>query len=310
MPRDRVGVTPTAAELLAHLAGQVPDDLLERARDRLAEGDLAEVGRLVRFGRAAFGCTVPPDCYDVALGLFTAAGASGDELAMLVFPRTPVPPYEFRPDLALDGPLDLMADPELADLCCDDLDRSVTTLAGEVPGLHGVWRTWRAPLGLTSWHTRLYVAETVTDPMPAWRRLRTVAGDGVLVEVLRAGRRVPEYHHRARMGAALLWADVVRVAPLIAPRLEALSAAGPVDAVVRPRLRRFLESGVDLPGGWRTDGMWVWPACYTAYLVRHGVAPHGPLLDHARSRGFEVGAVDSVAQYRALAAVARSAGQQ
>ncbi|WP_285743298.1 hypothetical protein [Lentzea sp. NBRC 105346] len=295
----------TAAELLAHLAGQVPDDLLERARDRLADGDLAEVGRLVRFSRAAFGCTVPPDCYDVALTLFAAAGAPAEDVAMLVFPRTPVPPYSF-----VDGPLDLVADPELADAWCDSLDRAVVTLAGDVPGLRGVWRTWRVPLGLDEWRTKLYLAETVADPMAAWRRLRAVVGGDALLEVLRAGVRVPEYHYRARMGAALLWTDGVRDVPLIAPPLSALCSAEQVDGLVRTLLRRFLESGVDLPDGWRTDGMWVWPAGYAGYLVRHGVAPHGPLLDHARSRGFEVGKIDSVAEYRALAAVVRSAGEK
>lgn len=312
-------VTPHLHDVLAHLAGQVPDELLEVARDRLADGNLAEVGRLVRFARAAFGCTVPPDSYHAVRGLLLGSGVSEDELAGLVFPRVPRPPYEFSAvapgwnGTPPTGALDLVAGPErmAAHLIVDDVDRSVVAAAAATGGVRGVWRAWRTPLGHASWPpcTRIVLAEVddSADPGLTRRRLRENAGRTTIVEVLAAGRRVPEYHVRARASSALLWAAVERAAPLHAPSLAALTDPEPVPRDEHTRLRGFLESGVHVLDHWRTDGAWIWPVDYTEHLELYQEAPHRPLLDHARSCDFQVGAVDGVAEHQALASLRRVA---
>jgi hypothetical protein len=62
----------------------------------------------------------------------------------------------------------------------------------------------------------------------------------------------------------------------------------------------FLNAGIDVHDGWRTDGTWVWPASY-----RTLAETRGPLLDHAAVQGFTVGEVDGVARHLALVAVQR-----
>ncbi|WP_285741253.1 hypothetical protein [Lentzea sp. NBRC 105346] len=187
---------PSAFELLLHLAGQFPDELLELARDRLAAGDEPEVGRLVRFGQLAYRSTAPPDYYDAARALFAAAGVAEENAATLVFPRTPVPPYEFWP-VPPGG--------------CDSgrLDHAITARCGQVPGLLAVRRAWRTSVGDSSWpgHARVIIAEVAAgaDPLAARELLRAAAGPAALVEVLPAGTRVPGYHERARTASALLW---------------------------------------------------------------------------------------------------------
>ncbi|MCW2946798.1 MAG: hypothetical protein JWR24_3515 [Actinoallomurus sp.] len=58
-----------------------------------------------------------------------------------------------------------------------------------------------------------------------------------------------------------------------------------------------------IPREYRTDGSWVWPASVSYYLRAHRVAPERGLVEHIRSRGFQVPDVDQGTRDAAVAAI-------
>ena len=88
--------------------------------------------------------------------------------------------------------------------------------------------------------------------------------------------------------------------PVVAPEREPLT-----DADERRRIAAFLDGGAVLvaggppapdrldpdqpftvPGGYATDGTWIWGAPLRYYVERHGLAPEPELLAHIRASGY------------------------
>ncbi len=205
----------------------------------------------------------------------------------------------------------------------------------------GLWRAWRCPAIATPWPPprRLYLvqanhAETEPPLMLAARLQRALAQageDSPQVEVFVDQGTLPPYQLTALGCSALLWTNhprsPVRIAGLFDPVDE---VGGPGFAASRPTLRSperdevlaYLEAGTPLltttalmddvvenglhgvvPMNFRTDGHWIWTEASAYYLRQYGFAPDDALLQHIRSRRYELKPVDAVAQHRALAAL-------
>ncbi len=62
---------------------------------------------------------------------------------------------------------------------------------------------------------------------------------------------------------------------------EVLTAGGPLAPDVMDPARPLV-----VPGGWATDGTWIWSASLRYYVARHGLAPEPDLLAHIRAQGY------------------------
>ena len=63
-----------------------------------------------------------------------------------------------------------------------------------------------------------------------------------------------------------------------------------------------------VPGGYRTDGAWIWPDAVGYYLAEHGVTPDPGLLAHMYADGYRCARPDGVAMHRAADALERVTG--
>ncbi|MFC7341840.1 glycohydrolase toxin TNT-related protein [Saccharopolyspora griseoalba] len=70
--------------------------------------------------------------------------------------------------------------------------------------------------------------------------------------------------------------------------------SAPVVLSARENEEDLLASDRDrsVPSSWHTDGTWVWAGAVAYYLAQYGLPPETALVDHARSRGFQLGEVD------------------
>ncbi|GAA2331257.1 hypothetical protein GCM10009854_02870 [Saccharopolyspora halophila] len=70
--------------------------------------------------------------------------------------------------------------------------------------------------------------------------------------------------------------------------------SAPVVLSARENEEDMLASDRDrsVPSSWHTDGTWVWAGAVAYYLAQYGLPPETALVDHVRSRGFQVGEVD------------------
>jgi hypothetical protein len=59
----------------------------------------------------------------------------------------------------------------------------------------------------------------------------------------------------------------------------------------------------EIPREYRTDGSWVWPASVIHYLVEHNVAPERGLVEHARSRDYQIPDLDQGVRDAAAATI-------
>ncbi|WP_190820978.1 TNT domain-containing protein [Saccharopolyspora pogona] len=60
------------------------------------------------------------------------------------------------------------------------------------------------------------------------------------------------------------------------------------------------ERAASVPGTWHTDGAWLWPGATPYYLTQYGVPPEAELVEHIRSRGFQLVEVDDVTRDAAV----------
>ncbi|WP_395474920.1 glycohydrolase toxin TNT-related protein [Saccharopolyspora spinosa] len=60
------------------------------------------------------------------------------------------------------------------------------------------------------------------------------------------------------------------------------------------------ERAASVPGTWHTDGAWLWPGAIAFYLTQYGVPPEAELVEHIRSRGFQLAEVDDATRDAAV----------
>ncbi|MFJ8582308.1 hypothetical protein [Micromonospora sp. NPDC093277] len=337
------GVVPASApagpyhHLLARLAGQVPDDLLLRARRLLVDGRTVDVARIIDFAVFAGRLRIPPEDLNLlaetirsaggesaAHGAATAGPASPPPHAFVVSPAHPtaLPPWPqpvpYGSDLTAADPSGL-----------DDVDRAVGVAAAAAEAL-GVWRAWRVPAVATPWPPprRLYLAQAdpATDAVLPTVQVRLqealaeVEDPVPVVDVFADPETLPTYHRAVLAVGALVWAAVPArpvhvVEATRVDRGDAERLGGTAREVVVGYLRDgspLIRSdelttdrcdparGAVVPTGYRTDGEWVWSEAVEYYLSEHGVVPERGLLRRVDDLDGIVPEVDAVTTHRAL----------
>lgn len=93
------------------------------------------------------------------------------------------------------------------------------------------------------------------------------------------------------------------VEPGEVPALTAYLTKAPVALATTKTGEDELSPGAGLvvPRAYHTDGEWIWPAAVGYYLHRYHLAPQTELLDHIRSRGYEIAPVPEEARQAAAA---------
>ncbi|MEU4538714.1 hypothetical protein AB0G15_28080 [Streptosporangium sp. NPDC023825] len=206
--------------LLLRLAGQLPDELITRARTMLAEGDLAYLPDTVTIAAAEAGVGLTAQEVGVLREVFVALGLEGEPTAadeITLTTTTPATGHIFSPDSArparVPAGLDLTdgVPGEVADLE-DDLfdltDHLVVDALSENAGVVAVRRAWRDGSGE---RRRVYLVEV--DPgVPAWelalegqKEAAQMGESDPQVEVYWSGDDLPPYHRSAIEAAILLW---------------------------------------------------------------------------------------------------------
>ncbi|MET7747060.1 hypothetical protein [Micromonospora sp. NPDC005367] len=203
---------------------------------------------------------------------------------------------------------------DLANRLTEPSDDTAMVMLTVEPGVVGVWRAWRVGTEPGAAARPVYLAEAAPG-VPAWDLVyetqRSIAEDGdpaPQVEVWWTGDEIPSYHRAALAGAALLWApdagrvrvalseerltDFVRSGALRVPVAErrALAERLAAGAAVPGRVERLPDlvepgRGDVVPGGYRTDGRWVWPEALGYYLTEYGVAPPRELAEALAAGG-------------------------
>jgi hypothetical protein len=305
----------TGHDLLLHLAGRIPDELLADTRRRLADGDVS--GAMAGLTRRLAEEPVALLAGELTAIRALAAGRralAGVELAA----GQPEPPFAFNP-------LDPAGRVER-----DATDQAVAAVA-EGHGAAGVWRSWRYGLDERAAAGAATVTVDPDDPGQAHRvyivqvwdsvsqalcrdLLRAIADTGCAsAEVITLSDEPPPYQVMALAESLLLWASQDEKEFALAPVfdfVDPVSGPGfaPDHAAIEDRLERErlldylrggglilattattddildLAAGAVVPASFRTDGEWIWTDAAEYYLSRHRLAPDRRLTAHIRQR--------------------------
>jgi hypothetical protein len=220
----------------------------------------------------------------------------------------------------------------------DDLDRSLAKAADGVPGLAGLWRAWRYPASKSPWPAprRQYLAYVESGGRAEFVEAAAQLVDVVIANAEHANREPLPFvdvigdtaelttYQRAMLSAsALTWARrpdeglrfIEAIAGNVAPDRSLTSAERSVVLDYLERGQRLVtaeQPGTDeldpsngdvVPGGWRTDGRWVWPEAVAYYLRVHAVAPDEAFLKEIRHDDRRDPVVGPVQVHRALSAL-------
>jgi hypothetical protein len=324
-------------EMLLRLAGRLPDDLMTRCREQLAQGAFEEMARGVAF--CVLSQNLPLASPDVAVLTALLAESGGDASALgdvEIDDSDPVRWYfTDDPPGAADTETDGEAREESAGR--EELDQAMADALDVEPDAIGCWRAWRVPPdGPPSGPGKaVFVVEVSADADVAGmtahlqQQLAAAGEASPQVEVYPWHIELPVYQRLARGYGELVWAveedpgmqlasifdevdpqDGPRFSP-DHPRLDE-DEAGKVAQYLReaePVLvtTAQLDDVVDttrqycVPLNFRTDGMWIWAEASAYYAQEHHLEPDPGLLAHIRSNNHTVPVVDGVALHRALA---------
>ncbi|WP_326633869.1 hypothetical protein OIE67_49925 [Nonomuraea fuscirosea] len=206
--------------MLLRLAGQLPDELISRARALLAEGELAYLPDAVTIAAAEAGVALTAGEIEVLREVFTALGLDGEPAAageVTLTTTTPATGHTFSPDSVrpprVPAGIDLSGGvpgelAELEDDLFDLTDHLVVDALSERPGVVAVRRAWRDG---SPGPRRVFLVEV--DPgVPAWEaalegqtEAEQLGESDPRVEVYWTGDDLPPYHRAAIEAAALLW---------------------------------------------------------------------------------------------------------
>jgi|GEM_PF-6935832 len=225
-PGPRVWAT-MIHETLLWLAGQLPDDLIAMARQRLAAGMHGELARSIAFGVIGHRVPLRQADHDLLAELLAEQGISPSALAgVWLAGANPAPPFVFTSQL-----------PDAADAPPGEVvERAAVDALAEEPEVRGLWLAWRSPAGqIPSPPPRrvfLVEADAGTNLAALAARLQSAlhasGEDSPQVEVFAAGSELPSYQLSAMGNGVLLWA---RAAPPAATAGHLLP--GRADAVRR-----------------------------------------------------------------------------
>ena len=326
-------------QMLLGLAGRLPDDLMTRCREQLAEGAVGEVARAVAF--CVLSQNLPLASTDAAVLAALLAEAGGNDSALaeveiddtdpVIWYFTDVPPGAGDAGTGQAGPQDVSA------AARGELELAVAEALTPEPGAIGCWRAWRIPHdGAPSASAKpVFVIEVSADTDLAGvtarvqQRLAAAGDASPQVEVYHRDIELPLYQRMARGYGELAWAAAEDPGMQLASIFDEVDPqAGPRFSPDHPRLgeqeagqvAQYLREGepvlvttaqmddvVDttreycVPLNFRTDGLWIWTEASAYYAQEHHLEPDPALLAHIRSNHHTVPDVDSVALHRALA---------
>ena len=202
-PEDAESRRRAAHHLLLRLAGRLPDTVLTRAREWLADGRLSDVGALVTDAALQLDLALPAEDGDL-LGQLVASDGD-DPIRVRHLPTGPValrPPYRFLP-----------VAPTGVSGASPGADRAAVAAAAAVPAVAALWRAWRVDQrpGHAPGPRRVYVvvARRGVDlprlAVAVQGRLSAAGERSPQVEVIAVGDRVPAYQRLARSAGRCLW---------------------------------------------------------------------------------------------------------
>lgn len=262
--------------LLLSLAGQLPVEVLARARESLAAGEVVATAAAVAGASADLMGVSVSEAQAALLREVLTGHPSADALEDIeVSDEPPMPVHQFSPagpgDLPAGSPplmqtLDLTSSARSV-VRPDSADAAVIAVVSGVPGAKGLWRSWRYdPIGGDT-PVRVYLVELSNVPEIADDRLPALAAEAqsalaavhpapVQVEVFQSGVEIPPYHQYARMWSALVWAST---APAVIQLARVFDRADPLtgpafdqdhpiigDPEERRRILDHLEAGLVL----------------------------------------------------------------
>ena len=322
--------------MLLRLAGRLPDDVLTRCREQLAQGALAELASAVMF--CVLSQNIPLATADAAVltALLPGAERGASALGNVEIDDSDLVAWVFSD--ALPGAAEGMGQDEVQETSPDGaaVAQAIAGALDTEPGAIGCWRAWRLPLDDASSAPAkpVFVVEvsTSTDIAGVTARLQqrlAAAGEtSPQVEVYPPDIELPAYQRLARGYGELVWAVAqdpgIQLASIFDevdpqggprfspdhPRLDD-AEAGKVAQYLReaePVLvtTARMDDVVDatrrycVPLNFRTDGTWIWTEAAAYYAAEHQLEPDPGLLAHIRANDHIVPGVDGVALHRAL----------
>jgi hypothetical protein len=324
-------------EMLLRLAGWLPDELMTRCRDQVAQGAFGELARAVTFSVLSANLTLASADAETLADLLAETGGDKSALAQVRIDDFDQPTWFFAASPAGDGPGPDGGQPQEARHAADELIEAVAGALSAEPGTIGAWLAWRLasdgePLPPPKPIFLVEVGDTADAATTAARTQHRLAAAGQAspqVEVFHTGDELPAYQQMARAYGELAWAAEADPGMQIAPIFDDVDPdTGPVFSPDHPRLdddeagrvAEYLRRGeavlvttaqmddvVDtarqycVPMNFRTDGLWIWTEALAYYAGEHQLEPDPELLAHIRAGGYTVPAVDGVGLHRALA---------
>ena len=334
---DEAELTSDCHDMLLRLAGRLPDDLMTRCREQLAQGLFGDLARAVVFSVLSQGLSLAN--YDVAVLTALLAQTGGDVSALDDIEIDDSDPmiwfFTDDPAEAVDGEAD-EGEIQGAATSSSELDRAMTEGLAEEPDAVGCWRAWRLPDDDTSSVPAkpvFTVEVSAYADLPgitarAQRWLAAVGEPSPQVEVYTWDAELPVYQRLARGCGELIWAAAPDPGMQVAAIFDEVDPDdGPRFSQDHPRLdedeaakvAHYLREGepvlittalmddvVDttrqycVPINFRTDGVWIWTEACAYYAQEHLLEPDSELLAHIRANDHTVPDVDGVALHRAL----------
>lgn len=321
--------------MLLRLAGRVPDEMLTRCRQWLAEGRLADLATTVTHVATASGVRMTAGDVALLAEIHRDVGiTSWHHTRIAISAIAWMPAFEFAAEHPAGGAATVgcAGAAGASNAAIEAVRRSV---AAE-PSVRVAWSCWRLADGKAPWPPprQVFVIETDADADLAAVTVRlqqalVAAGEtNPQAEVYPTLTEPPVYQQLARDGGAELYARDPRPEVRLARVYDEADFTGPKFHPDHPRLDgnerllvlNYLSSGVLLmetaariedvlvpndgkvvPISFRTDGHWVWSDATWYYLQRHRLAPERAFLRHIRGRGHTFEEVDALGVQRALA---------
>ncbi len=329
--------TSDCHEMLLRLAGRLPDDLMTRCREQLAQEAFEDMARAVVF--CVLSQDLPLASYDVAVLTALLAETGGDVSALddvEIDDSDPVIWY-FTDDPA--GAVDAEAgqgEVQDASTTSGELEQAMAGGLADEPDAIGCWRAWRLPSDDTPSAPAkpVFTVEVSADadlPGITARAQLWLAAAGEpspQVEVYPWDAELPVYQRLARGCGELIWAAAPDPGMQVATIFDEVDPqSGPRFSPDHPHLDEdeaakvaqylreaepvlvttaLMDDVVDttrqycVPINFRTDGMWIWTEACAYYAQEHLLEPDPELLAHIRSNNHAVPDVDGVALHRAL----------
>jgi hypothetical protein len=207
-------------ELLLWLAGRLPDDVMTRCREQLAQGALAEVARAVVFCVLSQDLALTSAEVAALTSLLTATGGDPSALSEVEIDDSAPLLWAFSDDPAEAADAQagqgepVQGEAQDASIATGKLDQAMAEALAEEPGAIGCWRARRVPLddapAMPAKAVFTVEVESDTDlPGAAGRlqqRLITAGEASPQIEVYPVDYDLPLYQRLARGYGQLVWA--------------------------------------------------------------------------------------------------------